>query len=166
MLSLQWKVPRPAALMWVGLSWVCSEGRSTVSAVKWAMFAFFTCRRGKSQRTGKQIYFLLLFFPSFLSFLFCAFTCMNKFFGLHVFYVLALSHSRCLFGHLFLYILCFVKFVSLFIHTWLGNRTQNTKQTTDNSKQRSGFELHAAEERWTLGFATPTKTLMDSQSQV
>lgn len=143
-----------------------------VSTVNWARHAFFTCPRGKSQPgQGKQICCFTFFFSVGAQVLFF---CFSSYFSLA--HLLAWIHfwAACLLCSLLpsflLYILCFVKFVSLFIHTWLGNRTQRRTRNRQQRRQtaRSGFELHAARQQLqplSWGCQAPGWRLMDSRSQ-
>lgn len=115
-----------------------TSSTAPVSTVNWARHAFFTCPRGKSQSgqgkqiccftffVGAQVLFLLLFFFLFLA---CAFTCMNTFLGCMSFMCLPSFFSV----H---FVLCQILVI---IHSYMirqPNTAQNTKQTTDQSKQR------------------------------
>lgn len=87
---------------------------------------------------GKQN-FRWLTFPAQPFSIFPAFTCMNKF-RLHVLYVRPAplcplpSFSFHHFQFFLLYTLCLVKFISLFIHTWLDNATEHERRQENRAQ--------------------------------
>lgn len=113
-----------------------TRGGSCFPTVNWDRLAFFTCPRGKSQRTGKQICCFTFFPSSFVALL--IFRLHEYIFGLHVFYVsphLLLS-PYCLPSTVH-FVLCQIRVI---IHSYMI-RQPNTEHKTDNS-DGSGFELH------------------------